>query len=105
MIAVNTAREKRCNAFFEWLAGIVSPAQLSELYHAFSGLETAATNSRYPHRLSRPLLEETDPAALGALLKDLMSNNRVPRFFKSGGYKGFSAAILYSLCPATASAG
>lgn len=102
---MNTAREKRCNAFFEWLAGIVSPAQLSELYHAFSGLETAATNPRYPHRLSRPLLEETDPAALEALLKDLMKDNCVPRFFKSGGgYKGFSAAILYSLCPATASA-
>lgn len=77
-------REERRNHFFTWLSRSVSPAQLSELYQAFSDLEDILVSHRYYHRLSCSLSETTDDAAVDTLYDDLSANRQFMRSYRSG---------------------
>lgn len=77
-------REDRRSHFFTWLSRSVSPAQLSELYQAFSDLEDILASHRYYHRLSRSLVETTDAAAIDTLYDDLSANKQFMRSYRSG---------------------
>lgn len=77
-------REERRNHFFTWLSRSVSPAQLSELYQAFSDLEDILVSHRYYHRLSCSLSETTDDAAVDTLYDDLSANRQFVRSYRSG---------------------
>ncbi|MGM9602018.1 MAG: hypothetical protein ACI3W5_10650 [Faecousia sp.] len=77
-------REERRSHFFTWLSRSVSPAQLSELYQAFSDLEDILVSHRYYHRLSCPLSETTDAAAVDTLYDDLCANRQFMRSNRSG---------------------
>lgn len=77
-------REDRRSQFFTWLSKSVSPAQLSELYEAFSDLEDILASHRYYHHLSRSLAETTDAAAIDTLYNDLYANRQFMRSYRSG---------------------
>ena len=77
-------REDRQSHFFMWLSRSVSPAQLSELYQAFSDLEEILASHRYYHRLSRSLAETTDVTAVETLYNDLSANRQFMRSYRSG---------------------
>lgn len=77
-------REDQRSQFFTWLSKSVSPAQLSELYEAFSDLEDILASHRYYHHLSRSLAETTDAAAIDTLYNDLYANRQFMRSYRSG---------------------
>ena len=77
-------REDRRSHFFTWLSRSVSPAQLSELYQAFSDLEDILASHRFFHRLSCSLAETTDAAVVDTLYDDLSANKQFMRSYRSG---------------------
>lgn len=76
--------KERQTLFFEWLAKSVSPAQLSELYQAFSDMEEILLLRRFPHHLSKSLIETTTPDEVEQLCHELGSNSRFVRSYRAG---------------------
>ena len=76
--------EDRQGSFFSWLASSVSSAQLSELYQAFTDLESIISSDRYMHNLSQSIIETTDAEAVDQLYNDLSANKQFMRSYRSG---------------------
>ncbi len=74
----------RQTQFFEWLAKSVSPAQLSDFYQAFSDMEEILLLRRYPHHLSKSLIETTAPDEVEQLCREFGGNSRFVRSYRSG---------------------